>query len=314
MLQTYSDQSGGASYEGGSQSLGIDHYLDILKRRALYFVIPFCLVLLAGSVIAAIQRPIYQAQGRILVETQEIPTDLVRPTVTDSADQRIQVIQQRIMTRDNLLALVKKYGMFKREQQWMSDTELLDLMRKRTTFDLVDINSTSGRAPTTTIAFVVSFEYEYPDVTLQVTNDLLTLILNEDARNRTDRATQTTEFLARESQRLQGQLATIQAQIAQAKAAPSDQDNEDSSDPGKMELSELTKLKTELAQKSAVYSAEYPYVKALKKKIAAMEQLVARTPSPAKTQADAKLDDLERQKRPPRTPWIVPIKNSRRRI
>src|SRR5580700_6425176 len=111
MLQSYSAQ-GDAFFDGGSQALGIGHYLGILKRRALFIIVPFCLVLLLGSFITAIQRPIYQASGKILVESQEIPTDLVKPTVTAGANERIQVIQQRIMTRDNLLGFVKKYGMF----------------------------------------------------------------------------------------------------------------------------------------------------------------------------------------------------------
>lgn len=288
-LQSYSDQSN-AFDEGGRQRFRIDDYLDILKRRIFYFVIPFSLVLFLGSVVTAIQRPIYQAEGKILVETQQIPTDLVQPTVTDTANERIQVIQQRIMTRDNLLALVNKYRMFQRERQWMSDTELLDLMRQRTQFQLVDINGRPGNA---TIAFVLSFDYENPDVTLQVTNDFLTLILSEDARNRTNRATETTEFLSHELQRLQGLLAAIQAQIAQAKISP--QETADTVDPARMELSELTKLKAELAQKSAVYSAEHPVIKDLKKNIAAMEQLIAHTPTPAPTQADNKLDELQRQ-------------------
>ena len=195
MLQRYSPQSE-ALYEGGSQSLGLAHYLEMVKRRALYAALAFGVVLLFGVFITAIQRPIYEAKGKILVELQEIPVDLVRPTVTEAANQRIQVIQQRILTRDNLLPLVNKYGLFARERQWMSGTELLDLMRESTTFELVDTSATQGRQ--STIAFTVSFRSENPETTMKVTNDLLTLILSEDARNRTSRATETTNFLSRE--------------------------------------------------------------------------------------------------------------------
>src|SRR5262249_10416304 len=150
-------------------------------RRKFHFLIPFSLVLLIGSFIIAIQQPIFEAKGKVLVETQDIPADLVRPTITDTANQRIQVIQQRIMTRDNLLALVNKYGMFVDERQWMSGTDLLDLMRQRTTFDLVDITSSKPtlRQTDETIAFTVSFQYENPAIALNVTNDFMTLILNE---------------------------------------------------------------------------------------------------------------------------------------
>jgi capsular polysaccharide biosynthesis protein len=294
MLQSYSAQE--AYFEAGGQTLGLGHYLEILKRRALYFALPFIAILLLGAFVTSIQRPIYQAKGKVLVESQGVPADLVRPTVTETANQRIQVIQQRIMTRDNLLALINKYGMFPGERQWMSGTELLDLMRERTTFELVDIAATSGRPNASTIAFTLSFDYENPDTTLRVTNDLLTLILSEDARDRTDRAAETTKFLSRESQRLQGQLAAILAQIAENQAHPRPVPT-DVVDPAKMQATELAKLKADLAEKSSTYASGHPAVIALKKKIAAMEQVVANTPAvpPAQAEANTGLFELTRQ-------------------
>lgn len=292
MLQTYSAPRE-AFYDAGSQNFGLSHYLAILRRRLFYCLGAFCLVLLLGSVVTAIQRPIYEASGKVLVESQEIPTDLVKPTVTDTANQRIQVIQQRIMTRDNLLALVNKYGMFAGERQWMSGTQLIDLMRERTRFELVD-STEQNRANTSTIAFTLSFQYENPEVALKVANDFLTLVLNEDARNRTNRATETTNFLAHESQRLQGELTAIETQIAENKAR-SHEDPADTADPARLQIVELTKLKEELAQKASIYSEAHPVVKALRKKISAMEALVAKTSAKPEEQGDGGLDELERR-------------------
>jgi uncharacterized protein involved in exopolysaccharide biosynthesis len=129
-----------------------------------------------------------------------------------------------------------------------------------------------------------------------VTNDFLTLILDEDARNRTGRATETTNFLTRESQRVQGELAAVEAQIIQDRIQPHDV-TLDTADPGKVQIADLARLKEELAQKSAIYSDEYPAVKALKKKVAAMERLVAQIPAQAAaTQANSGLFELERQR------------------
>lgn len=293
MLETYSGVHNEVLDDIGARSPGIAHYWDIAKRRVFYFLIPFAFVLLLGAFVTAIQRPIYEASGKVLVESQQIPTDLVQPTVTDTANQRIQVIQQRIMTRDNLLGLIKKYQMFPHERQWMSDTQLLDLMRQRTTFQRVDADSSPGR-PNDTIAFTVSFDYENPEITSRVANDLLTLIIDEDARNRANRATDTTRFLMHESQRLQSELSAIEAQISEYKMRPRD-GTADATDPSKIQLDELVKLKDELAQLSSTYSDEYPAVKQLKRKIAAMQKLASKAPSPAVQQADAGLVELERQ-------------------
>src|SRR5258708_35651377 len=111
MLQNYSSQHQ-QLVEDRDQGPGLIHYLEIARRRIFFFATPFVLIFAVGALVVAIQRPIYLSEGKILVETQEIPADLVRPTVTDTANQRIQVIQQRIMTRDNLLATVNKFGLF----------------------------------------------------------------------------------------------------------------------------------------------------------------------------------------------------------
>src|SRR5262249_49988504 len=96
VLQNYSAVH--ADYADGRRGPGLAHYVQLAKRRLFHFLVPFVVIVTIGIVLAAVQQPIYLAEGKILVESQEIPSDLVRSTVPDSANQRIQVIQQRIMT------------------------------------------------------------------------------------------------------------------------------------------------------------------------------------------------------------------------
>jgi len=56
--------------------------------------------------------PVYEASAKILVESQLIPIDLAQPTVTANALERVQAIEQRLMTRDNLLDIVRKFDLF----------------------------------------------------------------------------------------------------------------------------------------------------------------------------------------------------------
>src|SRR5664279_5152731 len=130
MLERQSFQEIGPDEDSG-QSLSPSYFYEILKRRALYFAIPFLLISTIGSLITAAWPSRYLAQGTILVSSQEIPSDLVRPTVAALANDRIQIIQQRIMTRDNLLAIAKKFQIVPFWQSQMSGTELVDFIRER---------------------------------------------------------------------------------------------------------------------------------------------------------------------------------------
>jgi protein tyrosine kinase modulator len=297
MLQSYgATQQAFAEDHGGGDNLGLQHYWAVAKRRIFYFLIPFVLIFLLAAVLVAIQHPLYQAQGKILVETAAIPADLVRPTVTDTANQRIQVIQQRITTRDNLLGIVKKFDLFPSEQQWMSSSQILDLMRQRTELKLVDL-TLPAQANNLTIAFTLSFEYENPEIAARVANEFLTLILNEDARNRANRASETTKFLEQEVKRLQTVEASIQAQITEISLKPPDP-TEEIPEELKAEQAELAKLKLDLVQKSTIYSNGHPAVITLKKRIAALEKIISDAPAKASRAADRPdtgLDALRRQ-------------------
>jgi uncharacterized protein involved in exopolysaccharide biosynthesis len=301
MLQ-YASSSPQQAFAEPPQHGGFEHYFAIAKRRLLYLFIPFVVILVLGSLVVAIQRPLYQAAGKVLVETQDIPADLVRPTITDTANKRIQVIQQRIMTRDNLLEMVQKFGLFPSQQRWMTSSQQLDLMRERTKLKLVDLELPTQQN-NLTIAFILSFDYENAEIAAQVANELLTLVLSEDARNRTNRAAETTKFLEQETKRLQGVVDSIEAKITEALDP-----DKDVSPQIKQRREELAKEKLELEVLMTRYSAGHPEVKALKKRIEALERVLSQEPEKPQvspqgldalklqlTPAEANLDEANRK-------------------
>ena len=202
MLQKidFEDSFDGPLEQDRSHLLRPSYYLDILRRRWLAFILPVVLIAGAGTAAVLIWPPTYLAEGKILVQSQQIPTELVRPTVTSAAQERIQVIQQRTMTRDNLIAIADKFQLFPDKRPLMSVTELVDLMKKSTKIapvdPILDFKQRS-RTDNPTIVFSVGFEYGDPAVAARVANLFMTLILNEDLRDRTSRATDTSRFLSR---------------------------------------------------------------------------------------------------------------------
>src|SRR5262249_55295048 len=119
-----------ATYDVDEQSPDPKYYYEILRKRIFFLIIPFLLVFGIGFAVAMLWPPTYLSEAKILVESQQIPTHRVRPTETATAKERIQVIEQRVMTRDNLLAIADKYRIFADRRDRLSRTELLDLMRE----------------------------------------------------------------------------------------------------------------------------------------------------------------------------------------
>jgi uncharacterized protein involved in exopolysaccharide biosynthesis len=248
----------------------------------------------AGLAIAALLPATYVSEGKILVQSQQIPTELVRPTVTSAAQERIQVIEQRTMTRENLLAMIDKFQLFPEKRALMSASQLVELMRKNTKIEPLAqplaFSQVRSRADNPTIVFTVGFEYSEPQTASRVANELVTRILNEDLRDRTSRATDTTKFLAREVQKLQADNAAVDAKIALAKLAQAKSGGNTPDQPA----AQLAQLKMDMTQKSALYSARHPVMQALKRQIEALEKVVVPSVQPG-PDALAPLDELETQ-------------------
>src|SRR5262249_48602919 len=123
-----------------------------------------------------------------------------------------------------------------------------------------------------------------PQLARSVANELVTLILNEDARNRTNRASETTRFLAREAKKLETDLGAIEAQIAELRRKSVD------AVPEKIVL-QLTALKAELSEKSGIYSSAHPELIRIKRQIAALEEVTTKA-----AQFDNGLEALQNQR------------------
>lgn len=263
------------------------YYLDLIGRRWLAFLVPFVLVAAAGIATAMLWPATYLAEGKILVESQQIPTELVRPTVTSAAQERIQVIEQRTMTRDNLVAIADKFDLFPDKRPFLTVTELVERMRKSAKIAPVDLQldfKQRARLDNPTIVFSVGFEYRDATVAARVANELVTRILSEDLRDRTSRATDTTKFLEREVQKLQADSDALDVRITRLKAAQA-KPAAASDHP----VTLLSQLKAELAQKSALYSERHPVLQSLKRQIESMERAV----SPAAKEDAAAAGELE---------------------
>lgn len=265
------------------------HFVRLAQKRWLYFVIPAILVFVLGTVYIAMRPATYLSKGTILIESQQIPVELVRPTVSETAAARVQLIEQRLLTRDHLLSVSKKFHVYLEARNWLgqlkglSGTETLDKMRAQTQIRPLEINGRRGRQDNA-IAFSVSFEHENPEIAAKVANEFVTLILAEDARNRSSKASETTQFLLREQKRLETAIGAIDAQIADYKRK--------NSEPISAHMStQLSTLRAELEQKAAIYAPSHPALKPLQQQLATLEKISAQS-----TAAADALEAFQRQR------------------
>ncbi|HEV2703520.1 MAG TPA: hypothetical protein VGV09_17980 [Steroidobacteraceae bacterium] len=196
---------------------GLKGYLALARRRRTSIIVAFCCGLGATLLLAALLPAHYRSSGTVLIEQQEIPTDMVKSTVTSYADQRVQVISKRVMTTATLLDIIKRYNLYPREQSRDTREALLKLMREDIGLKMISadvIDPRSGRPTSATIAFEVSYTSRSADQAARVANELTTLYLNENLTNRTKLAHDATDFLDGEGNRINAQIVDLEAKLA----------------------------------------------------------------------------------------------------
>jgi len=202
------------------QTLDFGDYLAAFRRRRGMIVLIAGIVFLLGLITALVWPPTYKASATILIEEQEIPTELIQSTVTSYAAQRIQIISQRVMSRSNLLEIIDKYNLYERERRLNTIEDVLLDMRDDISIDMINadvMDPRTGRPTAATIAFKLGFASDNPQQALKVANELTTLYLDENLKSRTEKAAETYDFLTVESTRLSDEISRLEKELAEFK-------------------------------------------------------------------------------------------------
>lgn len=202
-------------------SLSLGAYVKMIKRRKKEVLVPGLVTLIITVLVAVLWPPTYRSSATILIEEQEIPKDLVQSTVTSFADQQIEVINQRIMTLKNIMQLIDKYSLYTEEElQRESKTRIAKEFQGKVNLETISADvkdPRSGRATTATIAFTLSYDHSSPSKAQKVTNELVSLYLNENLRFRSEKTLNASAFLASEADALSKRLNETDARIAEFK-------------------------------------------------------------------------------------------------
>ncbi len=198
----------------------LSDYLAIVRRRKSRLLAPAAVLFLISVVTAFALPPVYRSRAIILIEQQDIPLDLVRSTITTYADQRIQLITQRVMTNANLLAVINKYNLYADKRQKATTERILERMRGDINLDMMSadvVDPRNRRQTQATIAFTLSYDSESPERAQMVANELASLYLSENLRSRAQMAAEASQFLADEANKLSRKISELEVKLADFK-------------------------------------------------------------------------------------------------
>lgn len=192
--------------------LEVMDYLAILRRRKWETLA--CLVIgLVGAAAVFVAMPkTYRSSTLILVESQKVPIELIKPVTVDTIEERLISIQQQILSRTLLQRIIEEFGLYKSQLESDPLENVIEDMRKRIKVDTVE-----NRNRRNTQAFTIAYEGERPTLVMQVTNKLGALFIEENLKVREQLVEGASEFFEQELQGLREKLDIQEKQISEFK-------------------------------------------------------------------------------------------------
>jgi polysaccharide biosynthesis transport protein len=188
--------------EKKSDGFDLPHYLGIVRRRHMQFMIPLLLgwIVVWGASWVLPSR--YRSSTLILVEQPTMPKDYVTPNVNDDLQDRLRSITQQILSRTRLLHIIDQLNLYADAHGVLTADDKVERMRK----DIGDIelvHDAEGRVS----SFNVAYSSHDPRLAQQVTSELTNLFISENLEVRQEQSEGTTKFL-------EGQLETARKTLS----------------------------------------------------------------------------------------------------
>ncbi len=185
----------------------IEEYLQIVWYRKWLIIVPFLTMTLITGVGSMFLNDVYRAYTLIIVESQQVPEEYVKSTVSVSVDKQMNTIRQQILSRTLLERVIGEYNLFPNLiQQNVPMEDIVEIMRSNISLRV------EGKD-----AFTLYFTGPDPYMVMQVTNKLASLFIENSTQSREQQADDTVLFLDNSREELKGELEVLEKRIREFK-------------------------------------------------------------------------------------------------
>ncbi len=202
-------------------SYTLDDMIDFMRRRKWTVIWITLGIFLTSAIVAFLIPATYRSSSTILIEEQEIPREYVMSTVTSYAEQRLQSINQRIMSSSRLMDIINRFNLYQDMRKSSNVEQIIEKMRDSIKFETISaevVDRRTGSRATATIAFSIAYEGSKPDVVQQVASILTSLYLEENLKIREQQTAGAAHFIDEEVKSIQEKLADLDAKMAAFKS------------------------------------------------------------------------------------------------
>ncbi len=199
------------------QFQSLSDYVGMIRRHVVLITVTVLGGILLSVLYATSLPRLYETSALIQIEQPQIqdPTAGAQ-SVNASTLQQLQIVEQQVMARDNLLHIVEKFNLFAGGD--IQNGMKAELLRQSATVTRVIDPTLQWRSDISPTALSITVTMQDPQVVALVANELVTNVLDQTRRRREERARETLEFFKGEEARVGGAIRALEQEIANFKS------------------------------------------------------------------------------------------------
>jgi len=193
----------------------LSDFFGVLRRRSVWLLTLLPAAMLIAVYLAFTLPRQYVSSATILLEPSSIPADMIKTTVTAFADQQIEIVRGRVMTRESLLRLVQEVDPYPNRDDLNANDKAAAVAANS---EIVRVDPITLEPLLVSSAFSVHYRNPDPDLAAAIAKRLAQMFLDYNRETRTQQATETVEFLQAQSTEASQKIVELERRLAEFKA------------------------------------------------------------------------------------------------
>ena len=157
----------------------------------------------------------FTSQSRVQIHEQSVSPDLVKPVLTEASNQRLASMQEQILSRTQLQAIIEKFGLFPSDRGKMHMEDLV--LRLRSAIDVTPPDTMLGVQNRQLPGFYINVTFDNPEIAQRICSEITTKFMEQNVKYMNDKTGQAADFLGAQADDAKRNLDEQDAKLAEFK-------------------------------------------------------------------------------------------------
>ena len=189
--------------------------------RGYWWIVPITIFVCGtlGLLVAIAIPKRYTSHTMVLVDLPNVPTDLVRPAISEDVNHQLSSLQEQILSRTRLEGVIEKFGLYAKDRGRVPIAELANTLRRAVSVKPMEsMPGTQTQTQNYSLpGFSVDVTFDGPQIAQQICAEITTTFIDHKNHERINESKDVTSFLSGQVEEAKAKLDIQEARLAEFK-------------------------------------------------------------------------------------------------